>query len=54
MDLAVHRPYFQVGEFGQLSQGEAMKAFDALQRLAGEYMHDMEAGGGERSRGQTG
>ncbi len=39
--LAVHRPYFPVGAFGRLSQGDAMKTFDALQRLAAEYMDDM-------------
>jgi len=32
--LAVHRPYFAKGEFGNLSEEEAKKAFDALQDSA--------------------
>ena len=39
--LAVHRPYFATGEFGRLSQRDAMKAFDALQRTAAQYMDEM-------------
>jgi hypothetical protein len=39
--LAVHRPYFLTDAFGRMSQKEAMKAFDALQRMASEYMDDM-------------
>lgn len=39
--LAVHRPYFATGEFGRLSQEDAMKAFDALQLTATQYMEDM-------------
>jgi hypothetical protein len=39
--LAVHRPYFEKGEFGNLSEEEAKKAFDALQDSAREYMQEM-------------
>ena len=39
--LAVHRPSFPTGAFGRMSQKDAMKAFDALQRTAAEYMDDM-------------
>ncbi len=36
--LAVHRPYFEKGKFGKLTETEAKKAFDALQDSAREYM----------------
>ena len=39
--LAVHRPYFAKGKFGELSQNEALKAFDALQNSARDYMQEM-------------
>lgn len=39
--LAVHRPYFSKGKFGDLPQDEAMKAFDALQNSARDYMEEM-------------
>lgn len=39
--LAVHRPYFTKGEFGELSQAKAQKAFDALQNSARTYMQEM-------------
>ena len=39
--LAVHRPYFPAEAFGRLSQKDAMKAFDVLQRTAAQYMDDM-------------
>jgi hypothetical protein len=39
--LAVHRPSFPTGAFGRMAQKDAMKAFDALQRTAAEYMDDM-------------
>lgn len=39
--IAVHRPYFAKGEFGNLSQGDAQKAFDALQASARTYMQEM-------------
>jgi len=39
--LAVHRPYFAKGAFGTLSQGEAEKAFNALQNSAREYTGEM-------------
>lgn len=39
--LAVHRPYFAKGKFGELSQGDAQKAFDALQDSARAYMQEM-------------
>jgi hypothetical protein len=39
--LAVHRPYFDKGEFGNLSEEDAKKAFDALQDSARAYMEEM-------------
>jgi hypothetical protein len=39
--LAVHRPYFPAEAFGRLSQKDAMRAFDVLQRTAAQYMDDM-------------
>ncbi len=39
--LAVHRPYFEKGDFGNLTEAEAKKAFDALQDSAREYMLEM-------------
>jgi len=39
--LAAHRPYFEKGKFGNLSEEEAKKAFDALQDNAREYMQEM-------------
>lgn len=39
--LAVHRPYFVKGRFGNLSQSDAQKAFDALQDSAHAYMQEM-------------
>jgi hypothetical protein len=39
--LAVHRPYFEKGEFGNLPEAEAKKAFDALQDSARDYMLEM-------------
>lgn len=39
--LAVHRPYFAKGKFGDLSQADAQKAFDALQDSARAYMQEM-------------
>jgi hypothetical protein len=39
--LAVHRPYFATAAFGQMSQKDAMHAFDALQRTAMQYMDEM-------------
>lgn len=39
--LAVHRPYFAKGKFGDLSQADAQKAFDALQESARTYMQEM-------------
>lgn len=39
--LAVHRPYFAKGKFGDLSQKDAQKAFDALQESARTYMQEM-------------
>jgi hypothetical protein len=39
--LAVHRPYFPTDAFGRLSQKDAMKVFDVLQRTAVQYMDDM-------------
>jgi hypothetical protein len=39
--LAVHRPYFAKGEFGNLSEPEAKKAFDGLQGSARDYMSEM-------------
>jgi hypothetical protein len=39
--LAVHRPHFAKGAFGELSEGQAEKAFTALQNSAREYMGEM-------------
>ncbi len=39
--LAVHRPYFVKGKFGDLSESEAKKAFDTLQGDARSYMAEM-------------
>lgn len=39
--LAVHRPYFAKGKFGNLSQSDAEKAFDALQENARAYMQEI-------------
>lgn len=39
--LAVHRPYFAKGKFGDLSQADAQKIFDALQESAHAYMLEM-------------
>lgn len=39
--LAVHRPYFEKGRFGNLSQADAKKAFDTLQDSARDYMQEM-------------
>lgn len=39
--LAVHRPYFEKGKFGELSESEAKKAFDTLQERARDYMLEM-------------
>lgn len=39
--LAVHRPYFEKGHFGELSEVNARKAFDALQNSARNYMEEM-------------
>lgn len=39
--LAVHRPYFAKGKFGDLSQADAQRAFDALQESARAYMLEM-------------
>lgn len=39
--LAVHRPYFEKGAFGQLSEADAKKAFDKLQDSAKQYMEEM-------------
>lgn len=39
--LAVHRPYFKKGKFGELSQVDAQKAFNALQESARAYMEEM-------------
>ncbi|KGM54671.1 hypothetical protein N800_06745 [Lysobacter daejeonensis GH1-9] len=39
--LAVHRPYFAKGKFGQLSEQEATAKFNALQSSARTYMADM-------------
>lgn len=41
MFMAVHRPYFEKGRFGALSQGDAQKAFDDLQNSARDYMQEM-------------
>jgi hypothetical protein len=40
--LAVHRPYFSKGKFGQLSQLKAKDAYDTLQKSARIYMNEME------------
>ena len=39
--LAVHRPYFEKGKFGELSESEAKKAFETLQESARDYMLEM-------------
>ncbi|MGK2849265.1 MAG: hypothetical protein ACSLEX_04365 [Minisyncoccota bacterium] len=39
--LAVHRPYFAKGKYGELTQADAQKAFDALQDSARAYMQEM-------------
>jgi len=39
--LAVHRPYFAKGKYGELSQADAQKAFDLLQDSARAYMQEM-------------
>ncbi len=39
--IAVHRPYFEKGNFGKLSEVEAKKAFEALQDSARVYMLSM-------------
>lgn len=39
--LAVHRPFFEKGDFGDLSQADAKKAFDLLQQSARDYMKEM-------------
>lgn len=39
--LAVHRPYFGKGKFGELSQDDAKRAFDILQDSARDYMQEM-------------
>jgi hypothetical protein len=39
--LAVHRPYYKKGKFGDLSQADAQKAFDTLQESARAYMQEM-------------
>lgn len=39
--LAVHRPYFEKGKFGELSQADAQKYFEALQESARTYMEEM-------------
>jgi hypothetical protein len=39
--LAVHRPFFGKGKFGELSQADAQKAFDVLQDSARDYMQEM-------------
>lgn len=40
--LVVHRPYFQKGKFGELSQDEAKRRFDVLQDEARTYMQEMD------------
>lgn len=40
--LAVHRPYFSKGRFGELSEIEAKKEFNALQNSVRDYMQAME------------
>ncbi len=39
--LAVHRPYYTKGKFGQLPEAEAKKKFEALQKAAKSYMNEM-------------
>jgi hypothetical protein len=39
--IAVHRPYFEKGDFGELSQADAKKAFNDLQNSARTYMQEM-------------
>ncbi len=39
--LAVHRPYYAKGKFGELPREKAKKAFDALQDEARIYMREM-------------
>ncbi|MEK7322715.1 MAG: hypothetical protein AABZ84_06525, partial [Pseudomonadota bacterium] len=39
--MAVHRPYFEKGKFGELSQTDAQKAFSELQESARTYMEEM-------------
>lgn len=39
--LAVHRPYFGKGKYGELSQVDAQKMFEALQDSARVYMQEM-------------
>ena len=39
--LAAHRPYFEKGRFGNLSEINAKAAFDALQSSARDYMTEM-------------
>jgi hypothetical protein len=39
--LAVHRPFFAKGRYGELSQANAQKAFNALQSSARIYMEEM-------------
>lgn len=39
--LAVHRPYFEKGRFGNLPEADAKKAFDTLQASARDYMREM-------------
>lgn len=39
--LAVHRPYFEKGDFGKLSEQDAKREFDALQDRAHKYMSEM-------------
>lgn len=39
--LAVHRPYFIKGEYGNLPQSEAQDAFERLQSTAKQYMNNM-------------
>ena len=40
--LAVHRPYFEKGTFGNLSEAAAKLAFDTLQSEAKSYMSEMD------------
>lgn len=39
--LVVHRPYFASRDFGQLSESDAKRAFDALQEKSRLYMDEM-------------